>query len=69
MAYAYGGVGQAAAAVEDLTGIAADRHVIVGFGGFEAAIDALGCVTLEVEEPIRLGIEGRRMYIPAEEGA
>jgi LCP family protein required for cell wall assembly len=64
-AYAYGGVEQAAAAVEDLTGIATDRHVIVDFGGFEDAINALGGVTLEVEEPIRLGIEGRRVYIPA----
>ena len=64
-AYAYGGVEQAAAAVEDLTGIAADRHAIVDFGGFEDAINALGGVTLEVEEPIRLGIEGRRVYIPA----
>jgi polyisoprenyl-teichoic acid--peptidoglycan teichoic acid transferase len=64
-AYAYGGVEQAATAVENLTGIAADRHAIVDFGGFEDAIDALGGVTLEVEEPIRLGIEGRRVYIPA----
>ena len=64
-AYAYGGVEQAAAAVENLTGIAADRHAIVDFGGFEEAINALGGVTLEVEEPIRLGIEGRRVYIPA----
>jgi len=64
-AFAYGGVEQAAAAVENLTGIATDHHVIVDFGGFEDAINALGGVTLEVEEPIRLGIEGRRVYIPA----
>jgi polyisoprenyl-teichoic acid--peptidoglycan teichoic acid transferase len=64
-AYAYGGVGQAAAAVEGLTGISVDRHAIVDFGGFEEGINALGGVTLEVEEPIRLGIEGRRVYIPA----
>ena len=64
-AYAYGGVEQATAVVEDLTGIAVDRYAIVDFGGFEEAINALGGVTLEVEEPIRLGIEGRRVYIPA----
>ncbi len=64
-AYAYGGVGQTAAAVEDLTGIPVDRHAVVDFGGFEDAIDALGGVTLEVEEPVRLGMEGRRVYIPA----
>jgi polyisoprenyl-teichoic acid--peptidoglycan teichoic acid transferase len=64
-AYAYGGVEQAAAAVENLTGISADRYAIVDFGGFEEAIDALGGVTVEVDEPIRLGIEGRRVYVPA----
>jgi polyisoprenyl-teichoic acid--peptidoglycan teichoic acid transferase len=64
-AYAYGGVEQATAVVENLTGIAVDRYAIVDFGGFEEAINALGGVTLEVEEPIRLGIEGRRVYIPA----
>ena len=64
-AYTYGGVEQAAAVVENLTGISVDRYAIVDFGGFEEAINALGGVTLEVEEPIRLGIEGRRVYIPA----
>ena len=64
-AYTYGGVEGATAAVENLTGIPVDRHAIVDFGGFEEAIDALGGVTLEVEEPITVGIEGRRVYIPA----
>ncbi|MDQ3378229.1 MAG: LCP family protein [Actinomycetota bacterium] len=64
-AYAYGGVEQAAAVVENLTDISADRYAIVDFGGFEEGIDVLGGVTLEVEEPITLGIEGRRVYIPA----
>jgi LCP family protein required for cell wall assembly len=64
-AYTYGGVEQATAAVENLTGLSVDRYAIVDFGGFEEAIDALGGVTLEVEESIRLGIEGRRVYIPA----
>ena len=64
-AYLYGGTERATAVMEDLTGVSIDRHAIVDFGGFEDAIDALGGVTLEVEEPIRLGIEGRRVYIPA----
>ncbi len=64
-AYLYGGTEQATAVIEDLTGVSIDRHAIVDFGGFEDAIDALGGVTLEVEQPIRLGIEGRRVYIPA----
>ena len=64
-AYLYGGTERATAVMEDLTGIPIDRHAIVDFGGFEDAIDALGGVTLKVGEPIRLGIEGRRVYIPA----
>ena len=64
-AYLYGGTEQATAVMEDLTGVSIDRYAIVDFGGFEDAIDALGGVTLEVEQPIRLGIEGRRVYIPA----
>jgi LCP family protein required for cell wall assembly len=64
-AYLYGGTERATVAMEDLTGIPIDRHAIVDFGGFEDAIDALGGVTLKVGEPIRLGIEGRRVYIPA----
>ena len=64
-AYLYGGTQRAMAAMEDLTGVSVDRHAIVDFGGFEDAIDALGGVTLKVEQPIRLGIEGRRVYIPA----
>jgi LCP family protein required for cell wall assembly len=64
-AYLYGGTQRATAVMEDLTGISIDRHAIVDFGGFEDAIDALGGVTLKVGEPIRVGIEGRRVYIPA----
>ena len=63
-AYLYGGTRRATAVMEDLTGITVDRYAIVDFGGFEEAIDALGGVTLEVEHPIRIGIEGRRVYIP-----
>jgi anionic cell wall polymer biosynthesis LytR-Cps2A-Psr (LCP) family protein len=54
-AYAHGGVEQAAAVMDHLTGIAVDRYAIVDFGGFEEAINALGGVTPEVEEPVRLG--------------
>jgi LCP family protein required for cell wall assembly len=64
-AYAYGGVEQATAAMEGLTGISIDRYAIVDFGGFEGMVNALGGVTVEVGQPIRLGIEGRRVYIPS----
>jgi polyisoprenyl-teichoic acid--peptidoglycan teichoic acid transferase len=65
MAYLHGGVKQSTAVVENLTGISVERYAIVDFGGFEDAIDALGGVTVEVEQPIRVGIEGHRVYIPA----
>jgi polyisoprenyl-teichoic acid--peptidoglycan teichoic acid transferase len=64
-AYAYGGVEQAKAVMENLTGIPMDRYAIIDFGGFEEVIDALGGITLEVEQPIQVGIEGHRVYIPA----
>jgi LCP family protein required for cell wall assembly len=64
-AYAYGGVEQAKAVMENLTGISIDRYAIIDFGGFEEVIDALGGITLEVEQPIQVGIEGHRVYIPA----
>ena len=64
-AYLYGGTERATWVVENLTGISIERYAIVDFGGFEEVIDALGGVTLKVEQPIRLGIEGRRVYIPA----
>lgn len=64
-AYAHGGTDRAKAVMENLTGVHIDRYAIVDFEGFEEVIDALGAVRLEVREPIRLGIEGQRVYIPA----
>jgi LCP family protein required for cell wall assembly len=63
-AYLYGGTRRATAVMEDLTGITVDRYAIVDFGGFQDAIDAMGGVTLRVGHPIRIGIDGRRVYIP-----
>ena len=63
-AYLYGGTQRATAVMEDLTGITVDRYAIVDFGGFEDVIDAMGGVILKVEHPIRIGIDGRRVYIP-----
>jgi polyisoprenyl-teichoic acid--peptidoglycan teichoic acid transferase len=64
-AYAYGGVERAKSVMENLTGIPVDRYAIVDFEGFKEVIDALGGITLEVEQRIRVGIEGHRVYIPA----
>jgi LCP family protein required for cell wall assembly len=63
-AYLYGGPTGATEVMENLTGVTIERYAIVDFGGFEDAIDALGGVTLEVEQPIRIGLDGRRVYIP-----
>jgi polyisoprenyl-teichoic acid--peptidoglycan teichoic acid transferase len=64
-AYTYGGTEQAKSVMENLTGIPIDRYVIIDFKGFEEVIDALGGITVGVEQPIRVGIEGHRVYIPA----
>jgi LCP family protein required for cell wall assembly len=64
-AYAYGGIRRAKAVMENLTGIPIDHYAIIAFGGFVEIIDALGGITLEVEKPIQVGIEGHRVYIPA----
>jgi LCP family protein required for cell wall assembly len=64
-AYAHGGIEQAKSVMGNLTGIPIERYAVVDFEGFKEVIDALGGVTLEVEQPIRVGIEGHRVYIPA----
>ena len=63
-AYLDGGTQRATAVMEDLTGITIDHHAIVDFGGFEDVIDAIGGVTVKVGNPIRIGIDGQRVYIP-----
>jgi LCP family protein required for cell wall assembly len=63
-AYADGGVERAKSVMENLTGIPVDRYAIVDFEGFKEVVDALGGITLEVEQRIRVGIEGHRVYIP-----
>lgn len=47
-AYTYGGVEQAKAVVEDLTGVPIDSHAIIDFEGFEEVIDAVGGVRVDV---------------------
>jgi LCP family protein required for cell wall assembly len=51
-AYAYGGVQQVREVVESLTGIAVDNYVVIDFGGFRNAIDAMGGVEMDVEDEI-----------------
>jgi polyisoprenyl-teichoic acid--peptidoglycan teichoic acid transferase len=47
-AYAYGGVEQAKAVMEGVTGVPIDAHAIIDFEGFEQTIDAVGGVNVDV---------------------
>ena len=47
-AYAYGGVDQAKAVMEGVTGVGIENYVIVDFEGFEKVIDAIGGVRVDV---------------------
>jgi LCP family protein required for cell wall assembly len=64
-AFASGGPGLTVETLENLTGVQVNDYVVVHFGGVEEMVDALGGITLEVDKPIRVGIDGRRVYIPA----
>ena len=64
-AFAVGGPELTVESLENLTGVPLGDYVVVDFGGVEDVVDAMGGVTVEVEEPIRVGIEGRRVAIPA----
>ncbi len=64
-AFAAGGPELTVQTVENLTGVAVDNYVVVNFGGVKDIVDALGGITLEVGQPIEVGIEGRRVSIPA----
>ncbi len=48
-AYALGGAEQARNVVENFTGLQIDHHAVIDFEGFEAVVDALGGVPVEVE--------------------
>jgi LCP family protein required for cell wall assembly len=64
-AFAAGGPDLTAETVGNLTGVPVDDYVVVDFGGVKDIVDAMGGITLEVDEPIEVGIEGRRVSIPA----
>jgi polyisoprenyl-teichoic acid--peptidoglycan teichoic acid transferase len=64
-AFAFGGPSLTVDALENLTGLPIDNYVVVHFDGVEEIVDALGTVTVEVEEPIAYTLEGRHVEIPA----
>jgi LCP family protein required for cell wall assembly len=57
-AYAFGGAGAQIEAVEDFLGIEVDHVAIVDFTGFEALIDAVGGVVVDVPKKICADISG-----------
>jgi polyisoprenyl-teichoic acid--peptidoglycan teichoic acid transferase len=64
-AYASGGPELTVETLENLTGLRLNHYVVVNFGGVEEIVDAMGGITLEVDNPINVGIDGRRVSIPA----
>jgi polyisoprenyl-teichoic acid--peptidoglycan teichoic acid transferase len=64
-AYANGGPELTAETLENLTGLRLNHYVVVDFGGVEEIVDAMGGITLEVDNPIHVGIDGHRVSIPA----
>jgi polyisoprenyl-teichoic acid--peptidoglycan teichoic acid transferase len=64
-AFAFGGPELTAETLESLTGLPINNYVVVHFDGVEDIVKALDGITLEVEQPIEVGIEGRRVYIPS----
>lgn len=66
-ALAYGGPDLAVETLEGLTGVRIGDYVVLDFGGVEEIVDALGGVTVEVEEPIAYQLGGRYVTIPAGE--
>jgi LCP family protein required for cell wall assembly len=64
-ALATGGPELTVKTLEKLTGLQINDYVVVHFDGVEDIVNALGGITLNVEQPIRGGIEGHRVFIPA----
>jgi LCP family protein required for cell wall assembly len=64
-AFATGGPELTVETLENLTGLSIDNYVVVNFGGVKDIVDAMGGITLEVDHPIQVGIEGRSVSIPA----
>lgn len=66
-ALAYDGPSLTVETLEKLTGVRIGNYVVLNFGGVEEIVDALGGVTINVEEPIAYNLDGRYADIPAGE--
>ena len=65
VAFAAGGPELTVETLENLTELPIDNYVVVHFDGVEDIVNAMGGITVEVEEPIEVGIGGRPVSIPA----
>ena len=65
VAFAAGGPELTVETLENLTGLPIDNYVVVHFDGVQDIVNAMGGITLEVEEPVEVGIGGRPVSIPA----
>lgn len=66
-AFAYGGPELTVETLEGFLGLTIGDYVVVDFGGVEEIVDALGGVTVYVEEPVAYQLAGRYVAIPAGE--
>jgi LCP family protein required for cell wall assembly len=63
-AFAVGGPELTVETLEDFTGVPIGNYIVVHFDGVEEIVNALGGITLEIRQPMRVGIEGKRYSIP-----
>jgi LCP family protein required for cell wall assembly len=64
-AFPYGGPRLAVETLEDFTGLSIGNYVVLDFGGTKEIVDALGGVTINVEEPMETEQDGEYFFIPA----
>jgi LCP family protein required for cell wall assembly len=64
-AFAIGGPELAAETLEGLTGLPIENYVVLDFGGVEEIVNALGGITINVEEPVETEQDGEYFFIPA----
>jgi LCP family protein required for cell wall assembly len=62
-AFAYGGPDLTVRTLENLTEVPIDNYAVINFSGVEDVVNALGGVTVEVEQQIDVGIEGQKFSI------
>jgi LCP family protein required for cell wall assembly len=63
-AFAIGGPQLAVETLKNFTGLSIENYVVLNFGGVQEIVDALGGITLDVEESIETEQEGEYFFIP-----